>query len=97
MFFKFIWSGGKDRVQRKYMYNDYIHCGLKMTDPYAFALAQKISWVKCLFDDNFESIWKIIEISALEKFHRDPHILWKSYMPRKPFYSPWVIPNSGFV
>ena len=81
LFFKFIWSGGKDRVQRKFVYNDYIQCGLKMIDPYAFALAQKMTWVKCLLDDNFESVWKLIEISALERFHRDPHILWKSYAP----------------
>ena len=29
MFFKFIWNGGKDRVQRKFICNEYTHCGLK--------------------------------------------------------------------
>ena len=81
MFFKFIWNGGKDRVQRKFICNDYTHCGLKMIDPYAFALAQKMTWVKDLLDDNFMSIWKLIELSALEKFHEDPQILWKAYAP----------------
>ena len=52
-----------------------------MIDPYAFALAQKMTWVKDLLDDNFTSIWKLIELSALEKFHEDPQILWKAYAP----------------
>ena len=57
------------------MYNDYIQCGLKMIDPYAFAPAKKMTWVKCLIDNNFESVWKLMEISALERFHRNSHIL----------------------
>lgn len=81
LFFKFIWSGGNDRVKRKFMCNDYAQCGLKMIDPYSFALSQKMAWVKCLLDDDFESVWKSIEILALEKFHRDASILWKSYAP----------------
>ena len=40
-----------------------------------------MTWVKYLLDDNFESVWKSIEILALEKFHSDPNILWKSYAP----------------
>ena len=79
LFFKFIWSGGKDRVQRNFLYGDYTQCGLKMIDPWAFALAQKMTWVKYLLDDNYNSVWKAIELSALEKFHRDPQILWKAY------------------
>ena len=83
LFFRFIWNGGQDRVQRKFMYNDYAHCGLKMTDPYAFALAQKMTWVKYLLDDSFESVWKSIELLALEKYNTDLQILWKSYAPEK--------------
>ena len=60
LIFKFIWSGGQDRVQRNFMYNDYIKGGLKMIDSYAFALSQKMVWVKCLLDDNFDSVWKLI-------------------------------------
>lgn len=81
LFFKFIWSGGQDRVQRKVMYNDYVQGGLKMIDSYAFALSQKMVWVKYLLDDNFDSVWKLIELSSLEKFHRDSNILWKAYAP----------------
>ena len=87
MFFKFIWSGGNDRVQRNFMYNEYMQCGLKMVNPYAFALAQKMTWVKALLDNNFESVWKLIELSSLEKFHGDPHILWKSYAPETILHS----------
>ena len=42
------------------IYRDYIQCGLKMIDPCAFALAQKMSWVKYLFDEN-DAVWKSIE------------------------------------
>ena len=38
IFYRFIWNGGKDRVQRKLMCNDFSHCGLRMIDPYVFAL-----------------------------------------------------------
>lgn len=81
LFFKFIWNGGKDRVQRKLMYNDYAQGGLKMVDPYAFALSQKMTWVKHLLDDNYQAQWKLIEMASLEKFHRDINILWKSHAP----------------
>ena len=60
------------------MYNNYIQGGLKMVDPYAFAFAQKMTWVKYLLDDEFISSWKTIELSFLEKFHVDSNILWKS-------------------
>ena len=52
-----------------------------MIDPYIFALAQKMYWVKCLLDDSYNSWWKSIELSFLETFHRDLNILWKSYAP----------------
>ena len=71
LFLKFIWSGGKDRVQRKILYSDYIQCGLKMIDPRAFALAQKMTWVKYLLDENYwkayapESILRSLENSQV--------------------------------
>ena len=33
IFYKFIWNGGRDRVQRIVMCNDYKNAGLKMIDP----------------------------------------------------------------
>ena len=37
MFYKFIWNGGNDRVQRACIRNDYTDCGLRMIDPYHFS------------------------------------------------------------
>ena len=79
MFYKFIWNGGKDRVKRIYMCNNFDYCGLRMIDPYNFSLAQKMTWVKLLFDNNFQNIWKTIELSGLDKDYGD--MLWDSYAP----------------
>ena len=78
MFYKFIWNGGRDRVKRNFLCNDYSQGGLRMIDPYAFALAQKMTWVKLLLDNSFDSFWKAIEFSALDKYG---DMLWESYAP----------------
>ena len=52
-----------------------------MIDPYAFSVAQKMSWVQKLLDDNYESLWKSIEISVLNNFNDKSDILWKSFAP----------------
>jgi hypothetical protein len=79
MVYKFIWNGGNDRVKRKCLCNDFSLCGLRMIDPLNFALAQKMMWVKQLLTINFESLWKTIELSALD--HQYGDMLWKSYAP----------------
>ena len=79
--FKFIWGGGSDRVKRQLMCNDFFGGGLRMIDPYTFSVAQKMSWVKKLLDDNYESLWKSIEISILNNFSDERDILWKAYAP----------------
>ena len=66
MFYRFIWNGGRDRVKRAYVCNHYEYCGLKMIDPYNFFLAQKMVWVKLLLDNQFESIWKTIELEWIK-------------------------------
>ena len=81
LFFKFIWKGGNDRVKRKTMCLDYSDGGLKMIDPYKFALAQKMVWVHHLLDDNYSCAWKTIEISALKDFFLDFEIFWNSHVP----------------
>lgn len=81
IFFKFIWSGGRDRVQRRVMCNDYLNGGLKMIDPLIFANAQKMQWVRDFLDDNFSSSWKNIENMFLTKFNDDISILWRSFAP----------------
>ncbi|XP_072168661.1 uncharacterized protein [Diadema setosum] len=79
--YKFIWSGGSDRVKRHLLCNDYSLGGLKMIDPYMFSIAQKMTWVKMLLDDNYQSIWKFIELCILDDFSGRKDILWKAHPP----------------
>jgi len=60
---------------------DYISGGLKMVDPFTFAQAQKMVWVKYLLDDSFSSPWKLLELSVLKSFNSDINILWKAHAP----------------
>ena len=83
MFYKFIWNGGNDRVKRQLMCNDFSLAGLRMIDPYTFSLAQKMSWVKMLLDDNYDSLWKTIERSIIDNFNDRRDILWKANAPEK--------------
>ena len=68
-------------MKRKYMCSDYSVADLRMITPHIFAIAQKISRVKRLLDNNYDSFWKTIEVLALESFHPDTDILWKSFAP----------------
>ena len=67
MFYKFIWNGGNDRVQRACIRNNYNDCGLRMSDPYHFSGAQKMIWVKLLLDDKFQSCLKTNELSEMDR------------------------------
>ena len=49
-----------------------------MVDPVIFAIAPKMSWVKLICDNKFESLWKTIELSALDSYD---DMLWISYAP----------------
>ena len=82
-FLKFIWSGCNDRVKRQLMCNEFSIAGLRMIDPYTFSLAQKMSWIKMLLDDNYDSLWMTIELSLLEEFSDKRDILWKANAPEK--------------
>ena len=79
MFYRFIWNGGRDRVKRVYVCNHYEYCGLQMIDPYNFSFAQKMTWVKLLLDNQFESIWKTIELAGMDQQYGD--MLWRSFAP----------------
>ena len=81
LFFKFIWSGGNDRVKRNLLCNDYEHCGLKMIDVRSFARAQKLAWSRYLLNDDFDSPWKKLELIRLSEFHSDPEILFRACAP----------------
>ena len=65
------------------MCNDYRYCSLRMIDAQSFALAQKMTWLKCLVDKKYSSMWKTIELTFLENFHTDYVILWKSSAPER--------------
>ena len=58
LFFSFIWSGKRDKVARKTIINDVENGGLKMTDIRSFAKALKISWIKKVWDVNYQADWK---------------------------------------
>ena len=81
MLFKFIWSGGNDRVKRKYLLNDYSDGGLRMIDVEAFSQAQKMLWVKHLLDPSYDNFWKHLELKVLNAFHNDNLVLWKTDAP----------------
>ena len=49
-----------------------------MVDPVIFAIAQKMSWVKLIFDNKFESLWKTIELFAPDSYG---DMLWISNAP----------------
>ncbi len=56
LFFKFIWSGGRDQIKRNMLTNDYSEGGLKMTDILAFCKYMKIKWVKRLLSST--GLWQ---------------------------------------
>ena len=58
LFFSFIWGGKGDKIARKTIINDIEDGGLKMTDICSFAKALKISWVKKVWDVNYQADWK---------------------------------------
>ena len=58
LFFSFIWSGKGDKIARKIIINDIENGGLKMIDIRSFAKALKISWIKKVWDVNYQADWK---------------------------------------
>jgi len=55
--FSFIWGGKGDKIARKIIINDIEEGGLKMTDIRSFAKALKISWIKKVWDVNYQVEW----------------------------------------
>ena len=56
--FDFIW-GGKDRIKRKILYQDYEFGGLRMTNYETFIKTQRVMWLKRLIYGENCSGWKI--------------------------------------
>ena len=63
LFFSFIWGGKGDKIARKIIINDKENGGLKMTDIRSFAKALKISWIKEVWNVNYQADWKRLLIS----------------------------------
>ena len=62
-----------------------------LIDPYTYALVQKMTWVKCLLDDNFVSMWK--QQNWLLKKFTQIQIFCGILIPLRAFYVFYVIPN----
>ena len=59
LFFSFIWDEKGDKIARKIIINDIENGGFKMTDIRSFAKALKISWIKKVWDVNYQADWYI--------------------------------------
>lgn len=63
LFYFFIWSGKGDKIARKLIINDIKDGALKMTGIRSFAKALKISWIKKVWDVNYQVDWKRLLLS----------------------------------
>ena len=78
LFFSFIWDGKGDKIARKIIINDIENGGLKMTDIRSLAKALKISWIKKVWDVNYQADWKRLLISETkDHYHPWLVLLWK--------------------
>ena len=55
--------------------------GLRIVDPYTYALAHRMVWLSIYWMTVTVVCGKQIEVAALVDFHCDVDILWKSYAP----------------
>ena len=67
MFYKFIWSNKRDKVNRSVMCNTKNNGGLKMINLSFFCNSLKCKWVKQLLDDSFKP-WKVLFTYELKKY-----------------------------
>jgi hypothetical protein len=65
MLYQFVW-GGKEKVKRKTIVNDYERGGLKMIDLPLYLDSLKITWIRRLFDENITN-WKNIALYQYSK------------------------------
>ena len=63
--FHFVW-GGKDKVKRRTIINDYDKGDLKMINLPIFLQSLKFSWIKRLTNGT-EAMWKNIALSEFQK------------------------------
>jgi len=58
LFFKFLWDGKKDKLERSEMIADYGDGGQKMLDIMAFYKSLKITWIVKYISNDCKSKWK---------------------------------------
>ena len=74
--FKFIWSGGSEKIKRTTMYNAYENGGFRVPNIKLFCMAQKVTWIKRILDDNNVTDWKTLFLTDVEK--KGGNLIWLS-------------------
>ena len=68
LMYSFLWNGKPEKVKRKILIQNYDKGGLKMIDIDKFIQAQKISWIKQIFDPNNKTALNEIYHQRLSQF-----------------------------
>ena len=63
--YTFLWNGKPEKIKRKTLIQNYEKGGLKMIDIDKFIQAQKISWIKRLFEPNIKTTLKEVYTQRL--------------------------------
>ena len=66
--YTFLWNGKPEKIKRKTLIQNYEKGGLKMIDIDRFIQAQKINWIKRLFEPNIKTTLKEVYTQRLSKF-----------------------------
>ncbi len=68
MFYRFLWSGKRDKIKRDVMISDYKNGGLRMIDIKCFNKALKSTWVRKFLDKENYGKWKLFFDYELHEF-----------------------------
>ena len=63
-----MWDGKPDKIKRTNIIKDYKDGGLKMIDIKTFINSLKASWIKRIYDENNNGMWKNIYKNKLKKY-----------------------------
>ena len=90
------------KIKRSTMYNSYENGGFKVPNLKYFCMAQKVTWIKKILDDQFISDWKTMFLSNVETYGGNYIWLCKDNSPKfltalNPFwtdvYKVWIAPS----
>ena len=65
---EFIWKRKNLKIKNSYLRNDYEYGGLKNDDSFSKVVTLQCSWIKRLFDNNFNQ-WKIILLYLTRQYY----------------------------